>query len=467
VEFDILIVDDEKDIRDLVSGILEDEGYSARSASSCVEAIDSINFKLPSLLIIDVWLGNGERDGLRLLEFVKKRHSYLPIIMMSGHATIETAVTAIKEGAYDFIEKPFDSARLLVSISRAIETFNLKRENEQLKIKARSSYVPVGNSSYSNNLLGHIQKVSSLNGRCFIFGPVGSDKEWVVSEIHRLSSRSNGPLVFVNCQNQSQSKFEIDLFGAMLESDSGKTIRTGLIEQADNGIMYFDEIHLLSKEIQNKLRRVLTEGSFSRLGSSSKIKVDIRFFAGSSENIKDQIKDGNFSEDLFYRLAANTIKLTPLRDRIEDVPALVDSFMRQASLAYNTPYKTFSKDAMAVLSTYHWPGDVSQLKNLVDWVLIMSMCKKSTNTIELDDLPSEITDDKSFSPGFADFMASFSSLSIKEARDAFEKEYLTAQLRRFSGNISQTSRFVGMERSALHRKIRYLNISDKKNHCWN
>lgn len=459
---DILVVDDEEDIRNLVSGILEDEGYISRTASSCIEALDSIALRQPNLVILDVWLGDGDRDGLRLLDVIQRDHRYVPVIMMSGHGTIETAVSAIKRGAYDFIEKPFDSARLLLSVSKAIEITNLKMENDRLKLKSKSLSCLVGPSSSTLLLKSSIQKIAALNGRCFISGPMGSDKEWIVSEIHQLSARRNGPVICINCQNQSTSRFEVDLFGMTINNSEKVTTKVGLLEKANGGSIYFDEIHCLSKDIQQKLCKILTEGVFARLGGSTKISANIRFFAGSSVDMDALVKQGLFSSVLYYRLAANVIKLTPLRERTEDIPFLLENFMNQAAMAYNVTPKTFSKQALAVLEAYPWPGDVNQLRNIVDWVLIMNSASEKSNIIDVQDLPTEITEGKDFSSGFAGFMSSFSALSIKEAREAFEKEYLTTQLKRFAGNVSQTSKFVGMERSALHRKIRYLNISDPK-----
>jgi two-component system nitrogen regulation response regulator NtrX len=382
--------------------------------------------------------------------------------MVSGHGTIETAVSAIKRGAFDFIEKPFDAARLLVSVSKAVEFSNLQRENDQLKIKAKFASSLIGQSNATTTLRNTVKKVGPLNGRCFLIGPVGADKECLVSEIHHLSSRAAGPLIFVNCRMQSRSKFEVDLFGMRINESAGPSTKIGYIEKAHGGAIYFDEIHYLPKDLQLKLCRVLSEGYFSRLGESVKVDINVRVFAGASVNMEEHVKGGIFSEELYYRLAANVIKVPPLSSRQDDIPDLLNYFMAQAAIAYNAPPKAFSQRAIAVLKAYQWPGDVNQLKNFVDWILVMH--SHSEDVIDTDDLPVEVTEGRNFSSGFVDFMTTFASLPIKEARETFEKEYLTTQLKRFSGNISQTSKFVGMERSALHRKIRYLKIHEARDH---
>lgn len=461
--FDILIVDDEKDICELVSGILEDEGYKTRSSNSYIEALENIREKRPNLVILDVWLGDSDKDGLRLLDVIVKDYDNIPVIMMSGHGTIETAVLAIKHGAYDFIEKPFDSNRLLVSISKAIEMYRLKQENAELKIKAKVSDTLIGDSMAMSSLRQSIEKVAQLQGRCFIQGPMGSNKEEVAREIHSLSPRSSDPFFVFNCQNYLSSQIDMELFGTQIISDGEKKIKVGIFEKTNGGTLYIDEITNLSYDVQLKLRKVLKENSFSRIGSTHKIPLNIRIISGSSLDMTSFVKNGLFIDELYYRLSANIIKITPLSSRQEDIPILLDYYMKQTAKAYNIHPKKFSKDAMSILTSYYWPGDVMQLKNLVDWVMVMTSFSESKDMITLEDLPREITEGKSFGGKInTQFISLVSGLSIKEARETFEREYFLEQLRKFSGNISQTSKFVGMERSALHRKLKSLNIHDPK-----
>jgi two-component system nitrogen regulation response regulator NtrX len=452
--FDVLIVDDEKDILNLVSGILDDEGYTTRTAKCCVEAIESIQEMEPHLVILDVWLGEGDRDGLRLLDIIKKEHQFVPVIMMSGHGTIETAVSSIKHGAYDFIEKPFDSNRLILSVEKAIETAKLKRENEELKIKARINESIIGESSATNILRKEIEKVASMNGRCLILGPLGSDKEGVAREIFRLSDNYNLSFATVNCQVNNQTQLEIDLFGAEINNDSEKQTKVGMIEKTAGGTLYLEEVTSLSSHLQIKLLKMLKEGFFSRVGSPLKIAFKSKIICSYS------FDNELFNSELLYRLSANVIKIAPLSARQEDIGILLNHYMEQSAKAHNVQPKKFTSGAMAILKSYCWPGDVMQLKNLVDWVLVAN---NSNGTIEVEDLPREITEGKSVSGNSnIQFMSVVSSMSIKEARETFEREYFVEQLRKFSGNISKTSKFIGMERSALHRKLRSLNIHDVK-----
>lgn len=466
--FDILIVDDEKDIRDLVSGILSDEGYITRVAGCFVDAMESIRSKQPQLIILDVWLGDGERDGLRLLDLIKSEHELVPVIMMSGHGTIETAVSSIKRGACDFIEKPFDSNRLMLSVEKAIELYKLKRENSELKIKARVNDSIIGDSPSANSLRVHIENIAALTGRCFIQGPVGSDKEEIAREIHKLSDRSALTFTVVNCQVHNQRQLEIDLFGAEINSDGKCITKVGALEKSSGGTLYLDEISVLSHDIQMKLLKVLKMEEFSRVGSSLKIPFKLRLMAGSSLDIDTLVRKDLFSGELYYRLSANIIKITPLSAKQEDIPILLNHYMEQSARAYNVSPKKFTKEAVSVLMAYYWPGDVMQLRNLVDWVLIMDTSSNKDEQedkwiVGVDDLPKEITEGKSFGGNSnTQFISFVSGLSIKDAREAFEREYFIEQLRKFSGNISQTSKFVGMERSALHRKLRSLNIHDAK-----
>lgn len=491
--FDVLVVDDESDITELVSGILSDDGYATHSASSCVEAMEEIRKMVPHLVILDVWLGDGEIDGLRLLEMIKTEHEFVPVIMMSGHGTIETAVNAIKKGAYDFIEKPFDSNRLLLAVSKALESSALKREITELKIKARVDETIIGESISTNALRDDISKVASLSTRVFIHGPVGSDKEGVAREIHRLSDYSVLPFISVNCQVMNQNQLEIDLFGAELRNqDTGKLqVKTGMLEKAKGGTVYLNEVTVLSPSLQTKLLKAIDESEYRRAGGASPISLRARIISGSSLNIDTTTKNVFFDMELHKKLSTNVVKITPLFSRQEDIPLLIDHFMKQSARAYNIPPKTFDNEAMSILMSYYWPGDVMQLKNLIDWVLFLRdseiASKKlreatfANKTVDSDssneedseegdddndiiykeDLPKEITEGKSLGGNSnTEFISFVSGLSIKEAREAFEREYFIEQLRKFEGNVSQTSRFVGMERSALHRKLKSLNIHE-------
>ncbi len=469
--FDILIVDDESDIRSLVSGILEDEGYTTRVAGCCIDAMEAIWEKEPNLVILDVWLGEGDKDGLRLLDMIKADHQLVPVIMMSGHGTIETAVTAIKHGAYDFVEKPFDANRLILSVEKAIEAFKLKRENEELKIKARVNDSIIGSSQAVQNLRNEIAKVASMQGRCFIQGPVGADKEEVAREIFKLLESNNLIFQTINCQVNNQRQLEIDMFGSEVKAETKQITNIGIIEKSNGGTLYLEEVTALSHDLQLKLLRFLKEGEFTRIGSARRIGVKNRIISSSSLDPNALVKSGLFNSELYYRLSTNVIKITPLSVRQEDIPLLIHYYMDKSARAYNLQPKKFSNEALAVLMAYYWPGDVMQLKNLVDWVLVMSSSSDSEvvdDTINVSDLPQEIREGKSFGGNSnVQFISFVSGLSIKEARETFEREYFIEQLRRFSGNISQTSKFVGMERSALHRKLKSLNIRELKSHLSN
>ena len=465
--YNILVVDDEADIRELVSGILEDNGYKSSMASSYVEASEAIKKFPPNLIILDVWLGDGDREGMRLLELVKKNYEYIPVIMMSGHGTIQTAVTAIQQGAYDFIEKPFDSARLLTSITKAIEANQLQMENAELKVKAKVSDGIIGKSPNAQNVRNLINKVSSLNGRCIILGSTGSDKEIVAREIHKLSSRSKAPFCAINCQAYGLQQLEIELFGTEVGNLDDKTIKNSLLEKVNGGTLFIDELAYTSLEFQQKLLSVLKKDSFSRIGSRESIPLDVRIIAGLPLNIENLIKKEEFSDELYYRLNANVIKILPLVERKEDIPCLIEHYMRQAIKSSNMSTKRFSTDALIFLSNYPWTGDVMQLKNTIDWILtFVNAANKDKTLIELRDLPQDIVgekkDDIQTWENHDQAVSIHSELSIKEAREKFEKAYFVEQLKKFGGNISQVAKFVDMERSALHRKLKALGIGDPK-----
>lgn len=461
--YNILVVDDELDIRELVSGILEDNDYETETAGSYIEAEESIKRKRPNLVILDVWLGESDRDGLRLLELIKKDYEYVPVIMMSGHGTIETAVSAIKKGAYDFIEKPFDSARLITSVEKAIEASKLQMENTELKVKAKVSDKILGHSQNINNIKQQITKIAPLNGRCLILGPSGSDKETIAREIHKLSPREKSPFGVLSCNSYNSRQLESELFGIEVKTLDGVTIKQGLLEKINGGTLFIDELTSTSLDFQLKFLKMLKEEGFYRIGSNTKISANIRVIAGVSSDIEQLVKNGAFSNELYCRMNANLIKILPLSSRREDISFLLDYFMEQSAKAHQTTPKHFSNEALGILNTYAWPGDVMQLKNMIDWILTIAISEnENKNIISIDDLPKEIVEGKSGNVPNTQFISIVSELSIRDAREAFEREYFAEQLRRFRGNISQTAKFVGMERSALHRKLKNLNILDSK-----
>jgi two-component system nitrogen regulation response regulator NtrX len=460
---DILIVDDEPDIRDIVSGILVDEGYSARSAPDGVVAIEMIKKRQPSLVILDVWLGDGERDGLKILDIIKRDHPYVPVIMISGHSTIETAVSAIKKGAYDFVEKPFQTERLLMVIQRAIESSKLKRENDELRVKARVTPTGLlGTSPAIQAIRQTIEKSGQANSRLFISGPIGSGKEAIAREIHRLSKRADAPFMVVNCGASHPNKLEADLFGTeIVNHDPSQPRKIGILERAHLGTVYFDEITQLPLPLQTRLIKTLQDQTFVRIGGSEEISIDVRFIAGSSDNVQEMIQQGNFREDLYYRLNIGHITLPPLSERASDIPLIAQRLMEDAAAAAGVSPRPFAEDALVLLQSYAWPGDVTQLRNVIDWLLIMAGLE-SRNPVLASHLPSEIISGNAFTTTWQTNTADIVVLPLREAREAFERDYLIAQVNRFSGNISQTARFIGMERSALHRKLRALKVHDPR-----
>ncbi|MBI1954302.1 MAG: sigma-54-dependent Fis family transcriptional regulator [Proteobacteria bacterium] len=458
---DILIVDDEADIRELISGILEDEGYTARTAQDGFQAIEEIKKRQPSLVILDVWLGDSERDGLKILDQIKRDHPYVPVIMISGHGTIETAVHAIKKGAYDFIEKPFQTERLFFIIERALESARLKKENDVLKKHTRQETILLGQSAAIHQVRQAIAKAAPTNSRVFIFGPSGSCKEAIAKAIHSQSKRSKGPLEVLNCASSHVDQIEADLFGTEIIGLSSDTPRKiGLLEQSHLGTLFLDEVTALPLNIQNKLIRVLQEQTFCRLGSTQKIHVDVRFIASSCIDVLSLIKKEQFREDLYYRLSVIPIHVPPLKERLIDIPVLLEDAMEQLSATYGLIPRRFTEEAIIVLQSYHWPGNLRQLRNVVEWVLIMNHSDPK-EPIRSDMLPPEIRSGIPFSCDWSK-TADLLSLPLREAREAFERDYLLAQVNRFGGNISQTARFIGMERSALHRKLKALGVHDPK-----
>lgn len=449
---DILIVDDEADIGRLMTEILEDEGYQCRHATDGIKALEAIHMRRPSLAILDIWLGDSRFDGIKLLELIRKDHIDLPVIMMSGHGTIETAVTAIKNGAYDFIEKPFKANRLLLVIERAIEAAKLKRENKELRSKTSILTQLIGTSPSTNQIRQQIERVAATSSRVLISGASGVGKEVVARLIHNKSRREKGPFIVLNCATLNPERFEQELFGQ--ESEQG--IKIGLLEQAHQGTLFLDEVSDMPLETQGKIVRSLQEQNFLRVGGTKKVQVDVRVLASSSQDIKQEVMEGKFREDLYYRLNVVPLRVPCLKERRDDIPQLVEEFTQRIASSQGLPSRIFTKETLLILQSYDWPGNIRQLKNVIEWILIMAM-EKEDHYITPDFLPAEICGE---TPSLLrnEESSKLMSLPLREAREHFEKDYLLAQVARFSGNISQTAHFVGMERSALHRKLKTLQI---------
>jgi two-component system nitrogen regulation response regulator NtrX len=452
---DILIVDDEADIRELVAGILQDEGYGTRTAHDSDEALASVVARRPNLVFLDIWLQGSRLDGLQLLDSLKLEHPELPVVMISGHGNIETAVSAIKRGAYDFIEKPFKADRLLLVAERALENSRLKREVKQLKQFAPLPTVIVGASPVANQLRQTVEKVAPTNSRILIVGAAGSGKELAARTIHAHSARANAPFVVINAAAISPEHMEIELFG--VESSNGTQARkVGALEEAHGGTLFVDEIADMPRETQNKILRVLVDQTFQRVGGSTKVTVDVRIISSTSRNIEAEIAVGKFREDLYHRLSVVPIRVPSLAERRDDIPMLVEYFMEQISHATGLPKRKVGADALAVLQSHDWPGNVRQLRNNVERLMILAGGDPEaviTATMLPQDVGSMIPTMPNGNGG-----EHLMSLALREAREVFEREYLLAQINRFGGNISRTAEFVGMERSALHRKLKALGI---------
>ncbi len=458
---DILIVDDEADIRALIKGILEDEGYSVRETGTAREAMAIIEEQVPALIIQDIWLQDSHMDGLEILKEVKKQHPSLPFVMISGHGTIETAVSAIKDGAYDFIEKPFKSDRLLMMVSRALENASLLRENATLK-KQNVSFDDdlIGQSSEIQSIKQVIEKASPTNSRILIQGEAGTGKGVVARLIHKYSLRADAVLITLNCATLNLHDFEVELFGSAKDSD-----HVGVFEQAQGGTLILDEVTDLPIEAQSKIIRALQEKSFKRVGDTKDISIDIRVIATSGRDIEQAVKKGEFKDDLYYRLNVVPLTMPPLKDRSEDIPALATQFVRE--LQNKISDEVFTKGALRRLKSYAWPGNVRQLKNVVEWMCIMHALEDG-ECFDVHHLPPEITGggattEGASQPVLQELSDMYLEAPLREARELFEKEYLLTQVDRFEGNISQTAKFVGMERSALHRKLKSLNIGSNEN----
>jgi len=453
---DILVVDDERDIRDLVAGVLSDEGYECRTAANSTDALRAIDERRPSLVLLDVWLHGSEMDGLEVLDAIKAREPELPVIIFSGHGNIDTAVSAVSRGAMDFIEKPFEAERLLLLVERATETERLRRENTQLREGFSKGEEFTGNSTQINNVRATLKRVANTGSRVLISGPAGAGKEVAARLLHSWSQRSDKAFVIVNSARITSDRFEQELFG---EESDGKLVRPGLLELADGGTLYLDEVADMPLSTQARILRVLTDQSFVRVGGVRQIGVDVRVVSSASRDLTAEIEEKRFREDLFYRLNVVPVSIPSLAGRRDDIPALMEHFFTRHSSAQGIPAPTISDEAMAALQAYDWPGNVRQLRNVVERTIIMTPREK-LEMIEVDMLPAEISGGsmETSDTGFASMMGA----PLREARESFEREYLSIQIRRFSGNISKTATFIGMERSALHRKLKLLGMADRK-----
>ena len=446
---EILIVDDNADIRNIINDLIIDTGFKTRLAANYNQALNEIDKKLPDIAIIDVKLDKGDHDGLELLSHIKTKDTNIPVIIITGHANVEMAVKALKAGAFEFIEKPFNQERLLNFINRAVENINLKNQNKEFESKLFSSYDLIGNSNNIQNIKGQINKITISESRIFINGPTGSGKELIARKIHKDSKRQKGPFIVLNGALLDIKKYELELFG---EEKANGSISYGALEKASGGILLIDEISEIPLETQSKILRVLIDQKFKRINGTHDIIVNVRIICTSRKNIKKEIEDGNFREDLYHRLNVFEINIDPLKKRISDIPLLVRYFSKKIASVYNLKELKIDSNNKYLLH-YDWPGNVRELRNLIDRIAILSpdsedkisnIIKESLKTPDINIVPSENS----------------LSIPLKEARENFEKEYLTTQLKKFNGNISKTADFIGMERSALHRKLKGLGIKE-------
>ena len=452
---DILIVDDEADIRALIRAILEDEGYQVREAENSQTALKHIEERTPDLAILDIWLQESDDDGIEILKHIKAGHPLTPVLMISGHGTIETAVNAIKLGAYDFIEKPFKSDRLLLMIERALEISELKKENKTLKERnIKKSESLIGNSSAMQHVKQQIEKVAPTNSRVLIEGEAGTGKEVVAKIIHQQSERQNEPFFTLNCATLNPARLEEELFGLM----SGSEAQKGVLELAHGGTVFLDEISDMPIETQGKILRILQDSIVTPVGSHKENKIDVRFLASTNKDLKELIEQKDFREDLYYRLNVVTINVPPLKKRVNDIRDLSDFFLSSFAEQTGQPKRRLSSEAISNLELYEWPGNVRQLKNMMEWLTIMAPKPDKKKVLGITDLPPEFSGSQGKNRQKTDNF-NFLGQSLREAREEFEKTYLKAQIKRFNGNISKTAQFIGMERSALHRKLKSLDIS--------
>ena len=449
---DILVVDDERDIRELVAGVLEDEGYDTRSAADSDETLEAIAVRRPSLVLLDVWLNGSRLDGLELLDAIKRRDPSIPVLVISGHGNIDTAVAAIRRGAADFIEKPFEAERLLLMVARATETERLRREVATLRASAGRDPDLTGSSGAINAVRATLKRVAATGSRVLVMGAAGVGKEVAARLLHGWSQRADAPFVVVSAARMTPERVDEELFGV---EEAGDLIRPGLLEQAHGGTLFLDEIADMPIATQARILRVLTEQSFTRVGGTRQVKVDVRVVSATARDLPDEIAAGRFREDLYYRLNVVPVAIPPLADRREDIPALAHHYIAHYAAERRVPTPEIAPDAMVALQSYDWPGNVRQLRNVVERTVIMAPGDR-IGRIDLDLLPAEVRGEGGEVPGSGAIMGA----PLREARETFEREYLRVQIRRFSGNISRTASFIGMERSALHRKLKLLGITD-------
>lgn len=454
---DILVVDDEADIRELVAGILEDEGHETRTAGDADSALEAIRERRPRLVFLDIWLQGSRLDGLELLAEIKVQHPELPVVMISGHGNIETAVSAIKSGAYDYIEKPFKSDRLLLIATRALEASDLRKQVQELQEKSTDMPELIGNSVAMNQMRQTLERIAPTNSRIMLIGASGVGKELVARTIHKMSARKDGPFVALNAATITPERMEIELFGT--ESVNGSGRKVGALEEAHGGTLYIEEVADMPRDTQGKILRVLVEQKFERVGGGTRVKVDVRILSSTAHDLEERIKTGDFREDLLHRLAVVPLRVPPLSERREDIPLLINAFVEQIGRQTGIKGCSISEDAMAVIQAHGWPGNIRQLRNNIERLLILSRVEDGS-VITADMLPAEIGEMLPSVDGEGG--EHILSLPLKDAREAFERDYLTAQVGRFDGNISRTAEFVGMERSALHRKLKMLGLFEKK-----
>jgi two-component system nitrogen regulation response regulator NtrX len=449
---EVLVVDDEEDIRDLIAGILGDEGYETRVAADSDGAFAALRLRRPQLLVLDIWLQGSKLDGIQILEQVKREYPDLPVIMISGHGTIETAVASIKKGAYDFIEKPFKADRLVHVAQRALEAARLRREVQELKLKAGDDSELIGQSSAISQIRQQIDKIAPTGSRVLITGAAGSGKEVVARLIHANSRRAGNAFVAINCATMAPDRIEVELFG---EETADGPKKIGLFELAHNGTLFLDEVADMPMETQGKILRVLVEQTFQRVGGTTRVQVDARVISSTTADLRIEISEGRFREDLYHRLNVVPIRSPSLSERRDDIPLLVAHFMKRLSATSGLPVREIGEDAMAVLQAHSWPGNVRQLRNIVERLLILAT-DDAAQVISADLLPSDLSGNGALNGnGRGDLVI---SLPLREAREIFERDYLLAQINRFGGNISRTASFIGMERSALHRKLKSLGV---------